>query len=131
LLTIPAYGLFVKVKECFDHHKKAYGDTIMNLSQFLMISDLENNKAVLKAAMAETIAEAEAKAEAKGIAEGIAKGIANIEAAKAESEAKLREEIARNLLKDRVSVEIVMNSTGLTREELQLIQKEIDAEAKK
>lgn len=58
---------------------------------------------------------------AEGKAEGMAEGMA-------EGEAKLnkeRREIAKNLLKQGISIEVVMVSTGVSREKIEEIQKEL------
>jgi predicted transposase/invertase (TIGR01784 family) len=68
-----------------------------------------------------TIKKYEQNAREEGFSEGKAEG-------KAEGEEKLnkeRRDIAKNLLKQGVSIEIVMTSTGLTREEIEAIQKDL------
>ena len=65
----------------------------------------------------EGFSEGEAIGEARGKAEGLAEGEAKLN--------KERRDIAKNLLKQGVSIGIVMTSTGLTREKIEAIQKDL------
>ena len=91
-----------------DDEKEGYEDHLKWLRiQTNTIKKYEQN------AREEGFSEGEVQGKAKGLAEG---------------EAKLnneRREIAKNLLKQGISIEIVITSTGLPREEIEKIQKEL------
>jgi predicted transposase/invertase (TIGR01784 family) len=66
-------------------------------------------------AHADGLAEGEAKGKADGLAEGLAEGKAH---GLAEGEARARVEMAKNLLADGISPEVVARNTGLSLEDI-------------
>ena len=61
---------------------------------------------------------AEAKGKAEGLAEGRAEGLA-------EGEEKSKLEIAKNLLKKKISKDVIRETTGLSLEKLEKLKKEL------
>jgi predicted transposase/invertase (TIGR01784 family) len=77
-------------------------------------------QAILLEGMAEGIAEGRAKGIAEGIAEGKAKGIAE---GKAKGIAETTKQIALNMLRSNIAIDLVVQITGLSLKQVQKLQK--------